>query len=313
MNILVVGFGNMGCRHAQSFLANKENKIFIIELNDEIFNQNQSRIGANEGNLVRVDFSSLTDKKIDFAVIATSAEIRFNLFIKILEAGIKNILLEKVVFQSLAQFEEALTLIDKYQAKVHCNFLNRYSKSYNAIKDTIKSGTKINFSVTGGHFGFACNALHYIDLFEYMTGSEVYLHASNLIKSDKPNIRGDKYVEVFGQQIWKTKNGDQLFISSDFENNSGKGSENHIIIGDSLYIINENTLNQFDINSEGKIEVVKFDMPMASRLTNILYQQMIDGSILLPTVQETMKYHVQFFESINSSLGISKIEICPIT
>ncbi len=313
MNILVVGFGNMGCRHAQSFLSNKENKIFIIELNDEVFANNSARIGAGEGDLERIGFEGLSDRKIDFAVIATSAEIRFKLFTLVLEAGVKNILLEKVVFQSLSQFEEALKLIEKYQAKVHCNFLNRYSNCYNAIKKSIPAGVKVDFSVTGGHFGFACNALHYIDLFEYMTGNEVYLQTSNLVKSDKPNVRGAKYVEVFGQQIWKTKNGDQLFLSSDEENNSGKGSENHIVIGDLLYIINENTLNQFNINGEGKIEVVKFDMPMASRLTNTLYGQMKDGSILLPTVQETKNYHVQFFESVNASLGISKSESCPIT
>lgn len=313
MNILIIGFGNMGCRHAQSFLPEKENKIFIIEPNDEIFVNNRLRIGAELEDLKRIDFNELNKIKFDFAVIATSAEIRFRLFKLVLEAGIKTVLLEKVVFQSLSQFELALKLTEKYQATVHCNFINRYSHSYIEIKKSITDGEKVNFIVTGGDFGFACNALHYIDLFKYLTKSEVYLETSNLIKSENPNIRGAKYVEVYGQQIWKTKNGDQLLISSDKENNSGKGSENHILIGNSIHIINENTLNQLDINDKGKIGVHKFDMPMASQLTKIIQKQFENGTILLPTIQETKNYHVQFFESINVSLGLSKSDLCPIT
>lgn len=313
MNILVIGFGNMGCRHAQSFLSNKDNKIFIIELDDNIFKNNSLRIGAVEEDLERISFQDLGNKKIDFAVIATSADIRFKLFVQVLEAGIKYILLEKVVFQSISQFENALKLIEKYQAKVYCNFLNRYSQSYTEIKKAITVGSRLNFTVTGGHFGFACNALHYIDLFKFLTNENVYLENSNLVKSDSPNIRGAKYVEVFGQQIWKNKKGDQLFISSDKENNSGKGSENNIRVGEMLYIINENTLNQYSVNGNGEVEVSKFDMPMASKLTCTLLKQIVDGNILLPSVEETMDYHIQFFESVNSSLRISKNELCPIT
>ena len=78
-------------------------------------------------------------------------------------------------------------------------FLNRYSQSYNEIKNAIIG--PIDFTVTGGHFGFACNALHYIDLFKYFMGTDIILKKSNLVKSESPNIRGDNYVEVFGQQI----------------------------------------------------------------------------------------------------------------
>lgn len=311
MNILIIGFGNMGCRHAQAFLHDNSYKVYVIEPNDNVFNTNVLRIGGTKENINRTSFSEIPKYIFDFAVIATSAEVRLSLFKEVLNIGIKKILLEKVVFQSAEQFDIAFKLIQQHNASVYCNFLNRYSQSYIKIKKSIKG--KMNFTVTGGHFGFACNALHYIDLFKYLIGTDINLIKSNLVKSESPNIRGDKYVEVFGQQIWESINGDRLIISSDSENNSGKGSENHIIYDDNIHILNENTLNQLNIEFYDKLEVEKFDMPMASKLTATIYQDIKTGDVALPDLMETMKYHVQFFESINNCLGLSKNELCPIT
>lgn len=311
MNILVIGFGNMGCRHAQAFLQDNSYKVSVIEPNDIVFNANLPRIGGTVENIRRTTFVECQKDFFDFAVIATSAEMRLFLFKEVLNIGIKNILLEKVVFQSAAQFHEALNLAEEHKASVYCNFLNRYSQSYNEIKNAING--PIDFTVTGGHFGFACNALHYIDLFKYFTGTDITLIKNQLVKSASPNVRGDKYVEVFGQQIWESENGDRLFISSDSENNSGKGSENQIRYSKNVHIINENTLSQFNIGSNGKLDTVKFDMPFASKLTETLYQNIKAGTIKLPDIKETMSYHLQFFESINNSLGLLKSDLCPIT
>ena len=311
MNILVIGFGNMGCRHAQAFLQDNSYKVSVIEPNDIVFNANLPRIGGTSENIRRTTVVECQKDFFDFAVIATSAEMRLFLFKEVLNIGIKNILLEKVVFQSAAQFHEALNLAEKHKASVYCNFLNRYSQSYNEIKNAING--QIDFTVTGGHFGFACNALHYIDLFKYFTGTDITLIKNQLVKSASPNVRGDKYVEVFGQQIWESENGDRLFISSDSENNSGKGSENQIRYSKNVHIINENTLSQFNIGSNGKLDTVKFDMPLASKLTETLYQNIKAGTIKLPDIKETMSYHLQFFESINNSLGLLKSDLCPIT
>jgi hypothetical protein len=38
MNILIIGFGNMGCRHAQAFLQDNSYKVSVIEPNDIVFN-----------------------------------------------------------------------------------------------------------------------------------------------------------------------------------------------------------------------------------------------------------------------------------
>ena len=313
MNILIVGFGNMGCRHAQAFLNIKSFNIFVVEPDNETFNKNLIRISAKSDQIERTTLETIKNFKIDLAVIATSAEVRFEIFHKLVNSSVKKIILEKIVFQSNSQFDDAIKLVAKKNIDVYCNFINRYSNSYTKIKNLYSENNNVTMSVTGGHFGFACNALHYIDIFEYITNKKAILKYSKLTKSDLPNPRGKKYVEVFGYQLWKTKDGDQLFISSDINNSSGKGSENHIKIGSSTFIINENTLLQFNITQNEQIKVDMFDMPMASTLTLNYYNQIIDQSIRLPTLVETMGYHIQFFKSINETIDNSNQNLCPIT
>ncbi len=313
MNVLVVGFGNMGCRHVQSFLQNLEYNIYVVEPDIDVFKINLERIGGNEDRVTRIPLDECREDFFDFAVIATSANVRFDLLKTLIGLGIKRILLEKVVFQSISQFDEALKLILENNVKVHCNFLNRYSKSYRKIKEEISDGSKINFTVTGGQWGFACNALHYIDLFKYLTDCNVSLVKSNLVKSDEPNSRGHNFVEVYGQQVWETDRGDKLFISSDVANTTGRGTEGQISIKELIHIIDENTFKYFVVGGEEKLEIRDFDTPMASKLTQKLFQEMILDVIQLPDVSETMHYHVQLFESINDCLGLKKSDVCPIT
>ena len=311
MNILIIGFGNMGCRHAQSFLHDTNYQVSVIEPNDIVFNTNLTKIGGTKDSIKRITFAECQKGVFDFAVIATSADVRYSLFEKLLNIGIKTILLEKVVFQSPSQFNDALNLVNTQNTSVYCNFINRYSNSYSEIKNLISG--PIDFTVTGGHFGFACNALHYIDLFKYFVENDIKLIMSNLKKSDKPNVRGEKFVEVFGQQIWATPKGDRLFISSDPDNNAGKGCEIQIRFNGKTFIINENTSNQINIFTNGKIDSNKFDLPMSSKLTNSIFEDIKSGAIKLPNLKETMSYHIEFFESINKCLGLLNNDCCPIT
>lgn len=313
MNVLVVGFGNMGCRHVQAFLHDLEYNVFVVEPDNTIFKVNLERIGGDEDMVSRISLDECLNGFFDFAVIATSANVRFDLLKTIIGLGIKGILLEKVVFQSISQFDEALKLIVENDVKVYCNFLNRYSKSYRKIKEEISDGSKINFTVTGGQWGFACNALHYIDLFKYLTGSNVSLVKSNLVKSDEPNSRGHNFVEVYGQQVWETERGDKLFISSDAANTTGRGTEGQISIKDLIHYIDENTFKYFVVGGVKKLEIRNFDTPMASKLTKTLFKEITLDVIQLPDVRETMHYHLQFFEAINECLGLKKSDLCPIT
>jgi hypothetical protein len=310
MNILTVGFGNMGCRHTQSMMNSFPDASFwVLEPSIEILETNLGRIGASSHQIQRVNSLNELSEYIDFAIVATTAFHRFEIVKLLLEKGVKKILLEKVVFQSEMQFQEIIFLANKQKASIYCNFVNRYFPNYQSIKLKLNK-SRLTMTVLGGDFGLGCNSLHYIDLFEYLTGSSASLTAFQMEENKKGNRRGHMYKEVLGQLIWETINCDRLVILADEKRNGG----NEIIIEQDgeTDILNEETLKHYHFSS-GKIELSEFRILYSSSLTGIILQDILDGKCTLPTIQETQKCHIQFFHAINPVLGLLVNDLCPIT
>jgi hypothetical protein len=310
MNILTVGFGNMGCRHTQSMVTSfPEASFWILEPNEEIFETNCGRIGAALRQLHRItSLSELTDN-IDFAVVATSAFPRFEIVKSLLKTGVKKLLVEKVVFQSEMQFQEIEVLAQQQGAKIYCNFVNRYFPNYQSIKSRL-TDSPVKMAVLGGDFGLGCNALHYIDLFEYLTGNSSILTASRMEENQKGNRRGDIYRELLGQLMWETEKGDRLVVLADEQRQGG----NEIIVEQDgkTDLLNEETLKHYHYCA-GQINSSEFRLLYTSSLTGLILKDILADKCILPTIEETQNCHVQFFHAINPVFGLVENDLCPIT
>ncbi len=312
MNILVVGFGNMGCRHAQSLLKRKkEDNIFVLEPNKEIIEINKSKIGDEENKIVFIDFIDDLNCEIDFVIIATSAYPRFEIVKKLLVGGIKKFLLEKVVFQSEKQFDVVIEMLKDYDAVAYCNFVNRYFPNYQTIKKEMLDNLPFKMIVSGADFGLACNALHYVDLFEFLSDEFSFVKSSNLVLLNSISRRGDMYKEVSGQLSWGTLKGNNLLINSDV--NKTGGVEIIIIQGENTHILNEETLKHIELSADFSLKSKDFIIKYTSELTNIIVNDVFEGNIILPTVQATKNCHTQFFTILNQVFGLSNVDLCPIT
>ena len=311
-NILCVGFGGMGCRHTQSLLSHVPAlNFFVLEPNDEIFHANSLRIGATTGQLTHLKSLDEVTMPIDFAIIATSAEPRFELMKSLLHKGIKNFLVEKVVFQSAEQFKIIISLLEDYKAVAYCNFVKRYFPNYMEIKAHLNAHVPLSMIVSGGDFGLACNALHYVDLFAYLTGEDVYLSDSSIVENEAGNKRGHMYKEITGELCWTTLSGSQLLISSD-KTRVG-GNEIVIVQGQIKDVLNEETLMHLTFSPNHSLGHQPFQLLYTSFLTKIIYEDFLKGQIRLPTIQEAENMHVQFFAVINKAFGLGATDNCPIT
>ncbi len=312
MNILVVGFGNMGCRHAQSLLKRKkDDNIFVLETNKEIIEVNKSRIGDEENKLVFINAIDDLTCEIDFAIIATSAYPRFEIVKKMLNVGIKKFLLEKVVFQSEMQFDVVIKMLNDYNAVAYCNFVNRYFPNYQAIKKELLDNIPFKMIVSGADFGLGCNALHYVDLFEFFSNEFSSVKASNLVLLNSINRRGDMYKEVIGQIAWGTLKGNNLLINSDI--NKTGGVEIIIIQGENTHILSEESLKHIELKADLSLKSKDFVIKYTSELTNIIVNDVLEDNIILPTVQATKNCHTQFFVILNQVFELSNSDLCPIT
>lgn len=218
-------------------------------------------------------------------------------------------LVEKVVFQSETQFKEIEALAQQQGAEIYCNFVNRYFPNYQSIKERL-SGRPVTMAVLGGDFGLGCNALHYIDLFEYLTGNSAKLAASRMEENKKGNRRGNIYREVLGQLLWETARGDSLVVLADELRQGG----NEIIIEQDgkTDVVNEETLKHYHY-SPGQVNSSELRLLYTSSLTGIILKDIFEGKCILPKIEETHNCHVQFFRAINPVFGLLENDLCPIT
>ena len=318
--IAIIGFGAMGCRHAQSLINNPETgswEIFAVETSEDNFKLGLQKIGADETRIQRVESIIKLPDGVDMVIVATSSGPRFNIMNQLLDKGIRFYLLEKIVFQSLAQFDHIIQRMRELEAVAYCNFVNRYFDNYNHIRKQIQSnpGIPVEMSVTGGEFGLGCNAIHYIDLFEYLTVSsgKVTIQHHLLDELESGNKRGNEYREFRGS-IAAVNDKKQLLRITSF-----KAFETGIVInirlGDHiLHQLNENMGTAVDYNENG-IRNHVFGLLPTSKLTAVICLDIFNGTCRLSTVQETRQTHAQLFGIFNPALKLENTSetICPIT
>lgn len=308
-NFLVIGFGGMGCRHAQSLATiDKIGAIYILEKNISIYNLNLKRIGHEDNSkFILIDNVKDVAEEIELCVIATPSGPRYEIMKSLVSLNINYFLLEKVVFQTKKQFLDISTLLPP--EKIYINYVNRYFSNYESIK-TDAQEKKILMEVIGGDFGLGCNLLHYLDLFQYMGAHNISTSAYNLTKNDTQHKRGKDYKEVHGQVSFISSNGSKLNVIADI--NRDGSNEIKIAYNEIIHVINEQTQNHF-IFHKNKIEKKKLEVVFTSALTAKIYEDIITNQCKLPNLSETIHNHLLIFEIINHSLNLNHNDPCPIT
>lgn len=315
-NVLVVGFGMMGCRHVQALLQRKgEMNVFVLEPSTRVIEENLMRIGATKEDCAWVTNISEIQAGIDVAIIATSSSPRYGIVSSLIEKGIKYFLLEKIVFQSEEQFNNVLKVAKENDVKLYCNFVNRYFKPYRDIKSHIQyvGCSDVQMTVMGGPFGLGCNAIHYVDIYQFITGNdEINVKTSDVSIMDIENRRGSQYKEFKGKIHVSDQYQKSLFIISD-ENFQG-GVIITIIAGGKTFILSEQTQQVYE--SDGKTTMnYDFEIIPTSKLSALIVEEIISGKCKLTKLGETKSAHFSLFNVFNRILtgNHSSTMICPIT
>ncbi len=81
------------------------------------------------------------------------------------------------------------------------------------------------------------------------------------------------------------------------------GVQIHLDFNKSKHFFCEETLNHYQVyDGSNKILVTnKFEVLYSSNLTPVICEDILSGSILLPSVQDVENIHTQFFNAINST------------
>ncbi len=318
--IAIIGAGQIGSRQLQGFAKlKKQSQIYVIDSNEKslrVAEQRFDKVSQSEKSIVSYHkaINDLPDN-IDLVIIATTANMRHRIIEHLLDGrSIKYLILEKIVFQKSEYFKLNQKLFLEKDVKTWVNCARRSFPLYKKIKNEL-STDKLSIEVNGNSWGLACNGIHMIDLFVFLTEKTDIIIDTNKLENIIIDSKRNGFKELKGMLKIRNSCGDTLVL-----NDSDENDEN-------LRISISNGTMQFKIyewqgivdkhTSENKSSREKFSLPFQSEHMKIIVDQILaTGESDLPPYEECMQYHVPMLEAFNehfSRVTGKDVVICPIT
>lgn len=323
-NIGIIGAGQLGSRHLQG-LAKIElpcNLEVVDPVADslKVAEERFLQIPANNNikSIQYFDSISKMSNKQDLVVIATTANVRSDVIFSLTQfSQVQNLILEKVVFQSEKEFEDAEKLFHRHNTAAWVNCVRRVSPAYQGIKKYFVDNPIDKVKVTGGEWWcMGSNSLHFIDCIAYLgNGVEYSLDGSGLDQVVKESKRPG-FAEFTGTLTGKFTNGIDFELVCDADSDLAVkveiSSENYDICvceTDKKYCVTN--------KQSGETQEFPFAVPFQSDLTNLTAREiLVQGKCDLPTFQDSYKLHLPLLCVFNEHIAKIKGEIpekCPIT
>ncbi|GAB1448390.1 hypothetical protein MASR2M44_13990 [Bacteroidota bacterium] len=306
MNCAIVGAGQLGSRHLQGLLTFNQAflEIFILDTSKESLLVAQQR--ANEikhaHKLYFISSMQELPKQLEFVVVATNSMVRLTVMERLCQqATIKNLILEKVLFPDIEQYAKALNLVRENQVSCWVNHPRRMYEAYQKLKTFFDFDKTYSFQLVGASWGLACNGLHFIDLFEFLTNSKLSAISNALLDGQPIESKRSGYFEFEGT-LTGTLNDKHNFSITSLKNHNVIAPTISIMTDELRVLIQESATPKVYIFRNEKnftIEEFPFQVHFQSQLSGKLLEQILSsGTCDLPTFEHASSTHQIFIESI---------------
>ena len=337
INIAVIGSGNVGSRHVQG-LANSIAKMNVFVVDPKKNNLEKTKKLILENNLnnnknINITFNQTISKindSIDLAIISTNSDVRRQVIEKLVSLNdVKNIILEKIAFQKINDFDFIIKLLNEKKIKSFINFPRRVYKSYHNLKKEISKEKKIYFSVVGRNLGLASNTLHLLDLFSYLTNTKKISVKEVSLNNKIYDSHRKGFVELKGTLKFSSDREDILYLC-DFDQYkkdiSFLGVNYRGILFGGIRIENKNfsysiyenyqKIVKVAYNKNLLVDVDSFEAPLQSVLTKYMADDFFKkNKIYLPRLKDSYHHHKIIIDIFTNHINKCDINLsgCPIT
>ena len=324
VNIAIIGAGQIGSRHLQA-MVNLESaaKVQLVDPSEESLRIAKERFfQVYQEHSKRIELkchSSIDDLcgPIDLAIVATCSDVRAGVVKELTrKKEVKNLVLEKVLFQTVAEYFETDDLLRKKDIPTWVNCWMREKDFYKKLKTQLNLDEKIQMGVEGSLWGMGCNSIHFIDLFSYITERKDF----NFVEChlDKKSVESKRlgFKEFSGKLMGTNSKGHSLSLVC-----CNKGNHSYriqVINGPQKHEITDcvnHVVHRFFDGEEESIENV--EIPFQSQTTHRLVHKIINEKKCdLPSYHDSMNLHLPLIkvliEHLQNITG-DKVERCPIT
>jgi len=274
VKVCVIGVGNIGLRYVQGITKTlPDAQLFLVDRSE--------RLTELSGQLTApATMTTSLDKvtaDIDLFIIATSCRPRLDLYKQCLARRPRFVILEKYLFASPAEFDEAVAL-----ARVP-TFVNQWMYGSRAFDCLFEPGAT-SVTASGAGWGLACNAVHWIDVFQRHLGIDrLKVAAGTRVSSVLPSKRA-AYEEVTGRLVLRDAASDKSITLID-EPSCDIGSGMSIRVDDQDYVFNYTHVTQ------GDVELSRFPY-FSEQIGGIVRDIFERGECALPGLDQSVTQHL---------------------
>jgi hypothetical protein len=253
---------------------------------------------------------------VDFAVVATTADVRRATVERLLAAtAVKNLLLEKVLFQRASDCTAIGALLQDRGVKAWVNAARRTWPFYRKLKHELQNDRVLHLRMEGSGWGLACNAYHFLDLFVYLGGGGLARLSPDGLDHRVIESKRAGYKELSGILAGTLDNGALISI----RDAAGEKLPLAVLVETDrrMLRIDEKAKTLALLAGEPLGESLVPEPMLQSNSTHRLIQEILtSGSCDLPAYEEAASLHRQMlkcFAVVFSPGTDSETALCPIT
>ena len=317
--IALIGAGQLGSRYLQGIASSDlDAELYIVDPSIEAINICYERIlevnpSYNFDKITNLESVDNLPLKLDLVVVATTANVRWKVISDLLDCDRKvtYAILEKVLFQRENEYAECEALLKLKSVRAWVNCPRRLLPIYKELQNVV-SGKLREVFVTGGEWGLASNAIHFIDIVSFISGSDKISSLICDISNPSESIsKRPNFYETVGSIIGTC--GDIKFT---FSSEHGLGT-NHIIqleIDGGSITIDEIAREAHFLKGCSSARK-RFEMPFQSNLSGALVENiLLHGTCGLTPFSISAKLHLPLIKCLNDTFKKRfNLELCQLT
>lgn len=296
--ISIVGAGQLGSRYLQG-LSKCQNplRIYVQDILTESLLQAERRWQEVDGHSSHHEVSFHSEIKecsqqLDLAIIATAANSRPEVIKELAQHSVVHYwIIEKVLAQSTQGLDEIQFHVGDALAWV--NTPRRIVHWHQRIKAQLQLNSPLHLTVSGGSWGLACNAVHFLDLMAWWSGEYLVAVSSDQLEDSWTEAKRAGYWEIYGTLIATFSEGSTVKLISDTS-----GTPTYLIQlsdGKGTWKIDEG--GGTAIYTDGS--ELNGRMPFQSEMTANLVDEILDiGNCMLPSLNTSIEIHRIFINAM---------------
>lgn len=322
--VVILGAGNIGSRHLQSLAKSKMPlEITVVDPSAQALETSKKRFdeAATQEKIRKPKYHqdlSRAGAEFDVGIVATNSDVRRRVIEELLAKNrVKYLIIEKVAFQNSDDFRRVIELLESKKVKAWVNLPRRVIPFYRELKKMVMPHEQVFYTVQGGEWGLACNAIHFIDCLCFLIEETSYEVSCRHLDRDLKDSKRKGFVEFTGSLHCYFRNGSELNLIS--QNGSTSPPLTTVLTKSLLCTAEEEKgIARMSEGEKGwESEEIKFKMPYQSELTHRIVEEILTtGKCGLPSIQESYLVHKpllnSFIDHLERITG-KKYSSCPIT